>query len=438
MLMDEPPTHEDTVVAGYNRRPSPGPNMSENRVSGYGATYDMAGPNMAGQFGQHAQYAQNGAYPNYANYNENGMDSQNRSFMEMNASPPMTANSANPLFIPSAYGQTPYSPMASPISTTVAPYDSAYDNHSPAAAPQVFTRTPSQSSQAILSRQPSTNQMPLASPTHDEAQYVPYPTLSPGSARHSVPMPTSDYVDLSRSSVTPFQAAQYVEISKKLNTSVPEGLATPAVNEFVKGHQNHDSFAPPVPSKSPFSDPSIRDSAAATTAAERSSYISMTSGSHDTSHIAQDLDFPVPPTPAMITDSNSRYRVTSTPPTLPEIRVQSRSSDYDFPSSIHGSPAPTPLASGFPSGVSGLAVGQGVSANDSFPATPSPLSSSFVISPPPTAQSGFAEAAADRRYSGDTVVAVPPPAARARPDAAAKRPDTVYTVYDPEDAYGGI
>jgi len=64
-----------------------------------------------------------------------------------------------------------------------------------------------------------------------------------------------------------------------------------------------------------------------------------------------------------------------------------------------------------------------------FPVTPSPLASSFAVTPP-AEQSSF-PAAPEPAANAETQ-----PQAQARPDA--KKRQSVYTVYDPEDAYGGI
>lgn len=450
--MNDPPTHEDTIAQGYNPRP---PSMIERRLAPhpapaspaptFGTQYGAPGPmhyeDYSGGQGQGYSGGRGQGYGAADNYGQ--MNSFAPGQIMRNASPPHTATFAHPLFSSSAYGQSPFSPM-SPASS-VAPYDSAYNDRGEyvGANNAHLTRQPSgganlqrqlsaDSAVLPLSRQPSGTatdypampQQAYGVPqvlhhAHNvgPAQYAHYPSAADNTTRHSIPMPTDDYVDLDRSSVTPYQAAQYAEISRRLNAEVPGGLDTPAVQKFVQGNMGsiQEDDAATLPNKpmsvsvSPFADPSNPQQ--------------------------DEFEFPAPPSPAH-TAASSRPRIDSTPPMLPEIYVQPRVSvaSYDFPNSVHGSAAPSPLGSGFPSGVAA-----GVSAGMRPPATPSPLASSFALPVSPAVENRFEDTlkapAAARVPQAEGAPA--PAVARPRPGEQ-KRPDTVYTVYDPEDAYGGI
>ncbi|KAF9465542.1 hypothetical protein BDZ94DRAFT_1214321 [Collybia nuda] len=376
VLMNDPPTHEDTVSAGFNPRP---PTMIERRLASpaptFGTQYGAPGPHyFDGQNGQEYgtvdQYGQQ-----YQSFTPGQVMHQN------NMSPPHSATSANPLYPNAPYAQSPFSPIGTPV------YEGNFDDR---AGPSPY-----------LTRQPSSAAQSNRPPSYPEGsvQYANYPASPPQAAQG---YPTTDYVDLDRSSVSPYQAAQYAEISKKLNTEVPAGLNTPAVAQYIQGGSGAEV--------SPFADPSSP----------------MTpQGPHGRNSVesAQLDNFPVPPSPA---HTSSSQRIDSTPPMLPEITVESRVSvnSYDFPNSVRGSAIPpSPLGSGYPSGAT--AAGNGLYANQAqYPTTPSPLASSFAIESP---------------HAGSTFESAPPPSPRAPTAAAAtkseKRPETVY---DAEDAYGGI
>ena len=150
------------------------------------------------------------------------------------------------------------------------------------------------------------------------------------------------YVDLSRSSVTPFQAAQYEEIHRRLNMPPPEPiLGSLAEEEYPRNE--------PIPKgPSPFADPSG--------------------------------DVLPPPSPA----HSGRSRVDSTPPKLPELN-----------------PPMSPVYALHPVSIDVLSKQTGASAD--LPAAPTPA---HVTSPNPTTPN--------------------------------QKRDTVYTIYDDEDAYAGI
>lgn len=165
------------------------------------------------------------------------------------------------------------------------------------------------------------------------------------SSNGSTPMDNSGrYVDLSRSSVTPFQAAQYEEIHRHLNIPPPAP---------VLGSLAEEEYPPKEPTPkgpSPFADPSE--------------------------------DILPPPSPV----HSNRTRIDSNPPRLPELNP--------------------------------------------------PMSPVYALRPvPPEVPSKQTEpTTAD-------LPAVPTPAHTTRPNPSTpnqKRPDTVYTIYDDEDAYAGI
>jgi len=197
---------------------------------------------------------------------------------------------------------TPQNPFYSPYpdSPATAHFDAPYNGdlaHQP----------------AYLSRQPSSPGMPPP----------------PGNNQSD-----AHYVDLSRSSVTPFQATQYEEISRHLD--IPSPVPGPIAEEQSHAHDNAD----PVLGE-PFAD----------------------STSDDTGALQQ---------PSPVHSANPR--VTPKPPSLPEISQMSMSPVYQLNFGLKG----PSVSTGGPTIPATVHVSQG------------------------------------------------------------KRPDTVYTVYDDEDAYGGI
>ena len=199
--------------------------------------------------------------------------------------------------------------MGSPMSTPMSPPVSV--NYGDVGAEQ--------SQSAYLSRQPPTNG---PAPTDNSAQYV----------------------DLSRSSVTPFQAAQYEEIHRHLHMPPP----APVLGSLAEEEYPREEPAPKGPS--PFSDPSEG----------------------------------VLPPPSPV--HSNRSRVDSTPPILPELN-----------------PPMSPVYALRPTTAEDPSKQTDASATD-LPAAPAPA---HVARPIPTTPNQ-------------------------------KRPDTVYTIYDDDDAYGGI
>jgi len=364
--------------------------------------------------------------------------------MNYNNSPPVTATSAHPMYPNPVYTQSPFSPVSSPVS-----YNGSTQEFPGGGPPSPYlTRQPSSATQ--LSRQPS-----------NVAMRGPYEA-------------DTNYVDLSRSSVTPFQAVQYAEISNRLGTPVPSGLDTPSIATMAAAKTQD---LPPVPvdndHEGPFADPVLNPvkvartnsgavsitevaspstrSRAFSTDTNTDTLAAPTRPSMDSALASQDLhEFPAPPSPAIHSPTSSR--INSIPPTLPEIFIGSSSTidgnstmgsptrvvSYDFPASVRGSGG-----FGYPSGLSaaGHAVGvqEVVTSSPSlshfrFPATPSPLASSFGMPTPPAGAKSFIEGQDAPPVPGVVAESKNVPIATVV-DKAQKRPETVY---DDADAYGGI
>ncbi|KAI0295374.1 hypothetical protein B0F90DRAFT_1751197 [Multifurca ochricompacta] len=282
-----------------------------------------------------------------------------------------------PTMIERHLNNTPSMPYRQPalptFSSTVPDYHNQAQSASPAFSPQALTRQPLNG--MGVTRQNSINGGPFS------------PVIS------SPEVTDVHYVDLSRSSVTPFQAAQYAEITEKLTTPVtsvlypvPEHPQGVAPNN--RSLTSYADFPPEIesPTGLPFVDSSAELSPAATL--------------HDL-----DTELPTP-------DVLQHTRVPSTPPTLPEINVPERSFspvvslDFPVPRSAHASPSP-------------------LSAEFTELRTPPPTGLKYKNSPLGTSSPVQTQPAFVARE----------PKTEAEP---AKRPDTVYTVYDEEDAYGGF
>lgn len=312
-------------------------------------------------------------------------------------STPVTATSAQPFFTANntPYGQNPFSP----------PFSSSSEQ--PPVAP-------------ILTRQVSNNSLERQNVSKSpkimrQTTITSYPTVTRQPSLKSTNIPADDYVDLNRASVSPFQAAQYAEISRRLNVEpsllpgtgavvAPPGLVSPA--QLYATQQKDLPPAPATrtasishanPTTSPFADPgppspatppkglstNIESApapvealplvvpapppAVAQTGLSRSetppTYVPSTL-SVQTLHmpvISDDLtshegfDFPIPPSPAI--SYSSRYRVDSLPPMLPEIKVQERSSMSTVDSYIPRSPL---IGTGYISGLTDVSGGGGM------------------------------------------------------------------------------
>jgi hypothetical protein len=282
---------------------------------------------------------------------------------------PTTGNpnfsSGQALFSPSAYGASPFSPVdhdSSRAGDQYAVYAGQPNTNSslmraPSAAPSYVSRQPSRSG---------------AGPgLHDTSYGVAQAHYAELDRSQGVLQ--AQYANLDRASVTPFQAAQYAEIARQLNTDAPTDKAMEALQE------EPSSPTSPAPAYSPLVP-------------------------HDSDRRTSDPFNPSPPTPAY--GASSRVRIDSTPPMLPDLPRAYSPVTVDFASSR------SPPVMGSPH---------------------SPLSGAGMSYP-------------TSAVAGDNVVPAPPPARVAPTPAEARgrqleeraRPDTMYTVYDPEDAYGGF
>lgn len=287
---------------------------------------------------------------------------------------------------PSFFSPMVQSPIASPAS--VAPYGSAYDQQGR------LMRTPS-SGAVALTRGNSVAQSP---PQH------------PG--LNAPPMPENDYMDVTRASVTPYQAEQYAAISRQLN------IAPVPLPQLSEEHEAGEDVHMPVPATdgnqsmvSPFTDPQENVS----------HYQSSRPSSEFHEHNSYGrTDEPVP-------------RVPSIAPVLPDIQVQQRAfSPLSFPAS------PSPMRATF-----------GVDANTAPAVRPDLPPLSPVASSPRRAQFVQNETRAhDGRETPVEIGFVESPASTPAPQAThhqtvvpattstdKKRPDTLY---DDDDAYGGF
>ena len=293
--------------------------------------------------------------------------------------PPQGSQYAN---VPSSfYNPMGQSPVASPVS--VAPYGSAYDD------------------QGRLIRSPSTAGVTLTrgnSVVNGLAQYVgPDPPS----------MPENDYIDATRASVTPYQAEQYAAISRQLNIPPPVPLHSLSEEQA----ESHHNLEPKPVVDSPFID--HQENAAYNQPSRPSSEFQ----EHDKYAVS---DVPPP-------------RVPSVAPMLPDIQLQQRAfSPLSFPVS------PSPMRATF-----------GVDANAPPVARPDLPPLSPVASSPRRAQFVQNETCAhDGRETPveigffENSSAMPTSQAMhqqtsttATGSAEKKRPDTLY---DDEDAYGGL
>jgi hypothetical protein len=233
----------------------------------------------------------------------------------------------------------------------------------------------------------------------------------------------SHYVDLDRSSVTPFQAAQYAEISRKLNEVPPPLRAVNEADEQPASHASdggvmyaiqageaHTHLSIPFEGsnanpESPFTDPQVPAKA------------------HHESRTVQGVDtqdFVVPPSPiySLHSQTTSHERTPSSPPSLPEIHVPDRTfspTSYDFPQTPSARPTPSPFHTNFsiPSPPIREKYSEGLApkaAESAPPPAPAPVQATTA---------GLAES-------------------EMNPKPASQRPSSTYTVYDEADAYGGF
>lgn len=367
--MDDPPVHSGTLNRGHNLRP---PTMIERRLANaspgqYGRPQQQNhGAGAYNAYGTQDGYAGDGGY-GYAV--EGYEEQQQHSFVPGQVIPSgnFTPGIGQPLSPTTSMASTPTSgrPLISPAAYAAGgQYEAAYNEQGQLARQPSHVNNGPTMSGAIMNRQPS-NGAHLA--------------RQPSSAD-----PQAHYVDLDRSSVTPYQAAQYAEISRRLNTEVPGGLPSPLANAAAARipadaknlgavTEDEEPAAQSPARTSPFADPST--------------------------------DFPLPP-PSPV--HRTATRIDSTPPQLPEIYLQQRAFSpvsYDFPSSAR--PSPSPFSTTFP---------------ESAAAVPAAAQKAAKVTvPEPAAVAGGQANARSPLGPGER-----------------KRPDTMCTVYDPEDAYGGF
>ncbi|KAH8110809.1 hypothetical protein DFH11DRAFT_1800800 [Phellopilus nigrolimitatus] len=319
------------------------------------------------------------------------------------------ANAA-PFFNPSFQ-----SPMGSPV--TVASYGGAqFDAHCR------LMRTPSNATAPMVSRGNS-----FAQPQH------------PGSLQ---PAEESDYADLSRASVTPFQAAQYAEISKQLNIAPPTPLHQVSEVNEAEEYEHVDRQRKPSMESSPFDDPRAGSTRSSGNVDDAMKFNPSRPSSEF--HPANSFAHPADPSP----------RVASVPPTLPEFEPTERAFSPIFPV------APSPRKPSFdmpnPYAAEDVAAEHSSIGRVSPKVDLPPLSP--VLSTPQRAQ--FMNGLESDAHNGrETPVEIgfvaespklsqaPSPAPAPAPAASVapakdqgqapghKRPDTMY---DDEDAYGGF
>ncbi|KAH9066851.1 hypothetical protein EDB87DRAFT_1678693 [Lactarius vividus] len=314
-------------------------------------------------------------YPN--NAYGNGYGATNYSQNSFSPGQVVSPNSANPFFSP--YAQDV---MVSPVSSTVPEYHDAPHSRSPAYLPQALTREPPiRTAPVAVAHQNSVTGGPFS------------PVVSSPDAADP------QYTDLSRSSVTPFQAAQYAEITEKLGAPMSSVLG--AVSEERQAAVS-DNMA--VPS---YDDPSTQGMNTNT----ESPFVDapVVQQPIDNPSYESDDEFPLPSPNAF-----HQTRVPSLPPTLPEIHVPERSfspvASLEFPVPLSVRNSPSPLSAEF-SDLRG----------------PPPSESNYKSSP-------LATSTPMQAQEQPTVIPREPKTGA----APTNRPDTVYTVYDEEDAYGGF
>ena len=351
----------------------------------------------------------------------------------------------------------------------------------------------SASDSRVLTRHPS-NSLPRRQ-ANSTAGAVPRPTFTTPHTTRNAPIPADDYMDLSRSSVSPFQAVQYTEISRRLNYSGSTSSSTmispaqiyaiqqkelppvptvmpvrepsiPVVDDSIKAspfddqepssslssQENLEVKAVAAPVAPPATEPMPLSSAVAPTTltianeAPTLSVQTMHLPAYSSDSSSQEvLEFPVPPSPAI--SYFSRYRTDSLPHVLPEIKIHQRSSisSYIPGSSFSGS--------GYSSGMTGASEDSnlglpslGLKLDNRFVYTPSPLASSFAVPITPAMEEHegrFVQAQAttlrDGRLGVDFrekgVVGSASSVSVELRNSKLERPETVY---NPDDVYGGI
>ncbi|THH08864.1 hypothetical protein EW145_g2427 [Phellinidium pouzarii] len=226
---------------------------------------------------------------------------------------------AAPLPSPSfAPGQILPSRSPAPLGTyaNVAPFDPSFQ--SPVGSPVTISSYGGAAfdAQGRLMRTPSNATVPVLSRGN---------SITHQHYLGSQPLPEdAEYADLNRASVTPFQAAQYAEISKRLNIPPPMPLQQVEESHEYEEYDRSDRQSLPI------------SAADAKPSMDISTFHDSRTGGHGTGddlkpsrpssefHSANMLTFSYDPS----------SRIASTPPTLPEIQMAQRSFspvDYNFP-----------------------------------------------------------------------------------------------------------
>ncbi|EGN96900.1 hypothetical protein SERLA73DRAFT_124667 [Serpula lacrymans var. lacrymans S7.3] len=220
ILVDDPPP---PPPVSYNPRP---PTMIERKLTN-------ASPALAAQQGYGQPPYGGGGYDVYGQHSFGPGE-----LVPQIRSPPPASH--QPF---GAYGQ---SPLGSP--TSVAQYDSAYNQH------------------GQLNRQPSN---PTYLNRQDSMMNAPYGVVAD---------PNAHYVDLNRSSVTPFQAAQYADITRRLASNSLNGISEEAARGYA-----HDQSDKPLPS--PYDSSPFHDSAASPASPRAPSPVHMTTSDQHASAV---------------------------------------------------------------------------------------------------------------------------------------------------------
>ncbi|VDB94200.1 unnamed protein product [Peniophora sp. CBMAI 1063] len=210
VLSSEPTAPSMFAPTAGSMRP---PTMIERHVNNASPMLARQRSMGAGAYGQEEKY---GAF-DYGAYGNNNMGYQ--------ATPEEFANLPPHNAYASPYAQAP---MGSPVSSTVPSYDT-YGNEPPSAPTPALMRGPSMGQGAMIHRAASQSQ---------SAQV----TRNPSVMSHG----GEDYADLSRSSVTPFQAQTYAEIHDRLGPvaeepRVPAAAAIPGVAAAAAAHPQNTS-----------------------------------------------------------------------------------------------------------------------------------------------------------------------------------------------------
>ncbi|EMD39339.1 hypothetical protein CERSUDRAFT_112980 [Gelatoporia subvermispora B] len=397
-----------------------GPNMMERRLASPAPTYGGA-PSMHHPYGMPPP-PPGGYYNDYAAGQPSFMPGQIMSFGPGQVVPPSPAPAhfppVAPIYAPNPFHSFGETPLGSPVS--VAPYDSAYD-----AQGRLINRQPSNGAQAYLSRQPSSAGM--------------MGDMGQGNDSH--------YVDLDRSSVTPFQAAQYAEISRHLNTEPPFPLPTATMVQDMHGEED----LPPVPEKETIVYSPVRpDSQMSPTAMSPQHAFGTSPFAENAKRGTFGVEDPV----------MEHYGVD----TLDDLQQRPFSPiSLDIPAALR--PAHSPLASSFnaSSPLASSYMLPSPPANAHFPDSPktiqpmraepeqepalpaspilrqhagpvSPIIHEHVTPASPTEHEPMSPISATIHESMGPMS----PTLREPVNHAETRPDTVYTMYDDDDAYGGI